>query len=200
MTDLEFLAAIKDDVINDMKESGILASLTASQAFLESNKGNSKLSKDPNNNLFGMKGSYNGQYVIMPTKEYKNGQYITIEAKFRKYPSWRASIKDHSDLFLKMTRYKNLIGETDYIRACFNVQEDGYATSPTYAKSLITVIEKYKLYEWDKTDPEPVDLDLAFAVDVLAHRVIDGKFGQGHEMRKNSIYELIRKRVNDILK
>lgn len=136
MTDLEFLAAIKDDVISDMKETKILASLTASQAFLESNKGNSKLSQSPNNNLFGMKGSYNGQYVIMPTKEYKNGQYITIEAKFRKYPSWRESIKDHSDLFLKMTRYKNLIGETDYIRACFNVQEDGYATSPTYAKAL----------------------------------------------------------------
>ena len=200
MTDLEFLNAIKDDVIKNMEESGILASLTAAQAFLESNKGNSKLAKSPNHNLFGIKGSYNGQYVIMPTKEYKNGQYIIIEAKFRKYPNWKASIDDHSMLFLNMIRYKNLINEKDYVRACFNVQEDGYATSPTYAKSLITVIEKYKLYEWDKTDPEPVDLDLAFAIDVLAHRVIDGKFGQGHEMRKNSIYELIRKRVNDILK
>lgn len=47
-----------------------------------------------------------------------------------------------------------------------------------------------------------VDLDneLSDAVGVIASRVIAGYFGQGHEQRKNGIYELIRKRVNDILK
>ena len=44
------------------------------------------------------------------------------------------------------------------------------------------------------------DNELLSAADVIAKRVITGYFGQGHEQRKNSIYELIRKRVNDILK
>lgn len=44
------------------------------------------------------------------------------------------------------------------------------------------------------------DNELLSAADVIAKRVIAGYFGQGHEQRKNSIYELIRKRVNDILK
>ena len=51
-------------------------------------------------------------------------------------------------------------------------------------------------------DNEPVhkyDEELLSAADVFANRVIRGDFGQGHEVRKNSIYELIRKRVNDIL-
>lgn len=47
------------------------------------------------------------------------------------------------------------------------------------------------------TDP---DNELLSAADVIAKRVIAGYFGQGHEQRRNSIYELIRKRVNDILK
>lgn len=45
-----------------------------------------------------------------------------------------------------------------------------------------------------------LDSELSDAVGVIASRVITGYFGQGHEQRKNSIYELIRKRVNDILK
>lgn len=47
---------------------------------------------------------------------------------------------------------------------------------------------------------EDPDNELLSAADVIAKRVIAGYFGQGHEQRKNSIYELIRKRVNDILK
>lgn len=47
---------------------------------------------------------------------------------------------------------------------------------------------------------EDPDNELLSAADVIANRVIAGYFGSGHEQRKNCIYELIRKRVNDILK
>lgn len=47
---------------------------------------------------------------------------------------------------------------------------------------------------------EDPDNELLSAADVIAKRVIAGYFGQGHEQRRNGIYELIRKRVNDILK
>ena len=144
-----FLAKLKPYVLKDMRETKILASLTASQAFIESNKGNSGLSGSKAFNLFGIKGKYNGQSVRMLTTEYYNNVPVKVYADFRKYPSWQESISDHSGLFNRLSRYSNLRGEIDYVRACNNVQRDGYATSPTYSTTLLNVIDKYKLYEWD---------------------------------------------------
>lgn len=149
-TDKSFLEVLKPYVIQDMKDTGILASLTAAQAFIESNKGNSALAKQPNNNLFGIKGAYNGQSVRMKTTEYYNGVKTSVYADFRKYPSWKESIADHSRLFNTNKRYANLRGCTSYLTACKNVQADGYATSPTYAKTLASTIEKYQLFKWDE--------------------------------------------------
>lgn len=147
-TDVTFFATIKPYVIEDMRKSGILASLTAAQAFIESNKGNSGLTVECNN-LFGIKGEYNGQFGEYMTTEYYNGQKVRVKAKFRKYPSWLESIADHSAMFNRMDRYKNLRGETDYVKACTNVKKDGYATAPDYTENLIDKINRFKLYEWD---------------------------------------------------
>lgn len=146
-TDIEFLEKLKPYVINDMRSSGILASLTASQAFIESNKGNSGLAKY--NNLFGMKGTYNGQAVKMWTTEYYNGTPQRVLANFRAYPSWQESVNDHSALFNRLKRYENLRGLKDYKLACKYVKQDGYATSPSYEQTLLSCINKYKLYLWD---------------------------------------------------
>lgn len=147
-TDKTFFETLKPFVIQDMQQTGILASLTASQAYIESSKGNSGLTKQANN-LFGIKGSYNDQSVRMWTTEYYGGIKQRVMADFRKYPSWQESIADHSGMFNRMARYKNLRGETDYIKACNNVHMDGYATSPTYSTTLLNCINKFKLYQWD---------------------------------------------------
>ena len=139
---------LKPYVIADMKKSGILASLTAAQAYIESNKGNSGLTRNCNN-LFGIKGTYNGQYGEYWTTEYYNGVKQRVRAKFRKYPSWAESIADHSSLFNRLERYKNLRGLRDYRVACLRVQSDGYATAPDYSVTLLKIIERFKLYEWD---------------------------------------------------
>lgn len=143
-----FLDKFKAYAIQDMQDTGILASLTGAQGFIESSKGNSGLTQKANN-LFGIKGTYNGQSVRMLTTEYYNGVACKVYANFRKYPSWAESVADHSSLFNRLARYKNLRGETDYVKACNNVAADGYATSPTYATTLLNTINKYKLYEWD---------------------------------------------------
>lgn len=147
-TDKAFLEKFKPYAIADMKQSGILCSLTTAQAFIESGKGNSGLTVKANN-LFGIKGVYNGQSVTMLTTEYYNGVAVKVNAAFRKYPSWAESVADHSSLFNRLARYKNLRGETDYVKACNNVHKDGYATSPTYSTTLLNTINKYALYEWD---------------------------------------------------
>lgn len=147
-TDQTFLNTLKPYVLEDMKNSKILASLTAAQAFIESNKGNSGLTRECNN-LFGIKGEYNGQFGMYWTTEYYNGIAQRVKAAFRKYPSWQESINDHSAMFNRMNRYKNLRGLTDYQKACVYVKQDGYATSPTYTTTLLGVINKFQLYSWD---------------------------------------------------
>lgn len=148
-TDQTFLKKLKPYVIADMKSSGILASLTAAQAFIESNKGNSGLTVKCNN-LFGIKGTYKGQSgSFLTTEYYDDGVKYKTYANFRKYPSWQESIADHSGLFNRLARYKNLRGLTDYKLACQYVKQDGYATSPTYTQTLLNCINRYKLYEWD---------------------------------------------------
>lgn len=149
MNQNEFLNKIKPYVLEDMKKSKILASMTAAQALIESKYGQSLLAVKANN-LFGIKGTYLGQSVVMPTKEWTGKTYIKINAKFRKYPSWKESINDHSDMFHRMSRYENLIGVTNYIEACTLIKKDGYATAPDYTNTLVSTIQKYLLYNWDK--------------------------------------------------
>lgn len=147
-TDKQFFEILKPYVIKDMQNSGILASLTAAQAFIESNKGNSGLTQKANN-LFGIKGTYGGESVKMWTTEYYNGVAQRVLADFRKYPSWQESVSDHSALFNRLNRYANLRGLKDYKLACQYVKQDGYATSPSYTNTLLNCINKYKLYLWD---------------------------------------------------
>lgn len=144
-----FLEEIKAMVTADMQNTGILASLTAAQALLESRHGTSGLTKKANN-LFGIKGSYNGMSVTMKTREVINGETIYVPAAFRAYNSWEESIANHSALFTNNSRYSNLVGETNYVTAATNVQKDGYATDPNYASSLISIIRAYGLDEWDQ--------------------------------------------------
>lgn len=143
-----FLDKLKPYVLKDMQSSGILASLTAAQAFIESNKGNSGLTTGCNN-LFGIKGKYNGQSGRYWTTEYYSGVATRVQADFRKYPSWQESINDHSAMFNRMDRYKNLRNCQDYEEACVNVKKDGYATAPDYTRTLMNPIQKYQLWMWD---------------------------------------------------
>ena len=143
-----FLNKFKEFCIRDMKQSGILASLTGAQGFIESSKGNSGLTTKANN-LFGIKGKYNGQSVTMMTTEYYAGVKTRVPQAFRKYPSWQESVNDHSAMFNRLSWYENLRNCQDYEEACLNVKKDGYATAPDYTSTLMNPIRKYQLWMWD---------------------------------------------------
>ena len=149
MTNAEFVEKFGALASEDMKKTGILASLTIAQAILESAWGTSALAQAPNYNLFGIKGNYNGNYCEFNTSEYLNGKWVTVKAQFRKYPSWAESLADHSALFNTCDRYANLRGCTDYKLACRYVREDGYATDPSYTSKLINIIESNNLTRFD---------------------------------------------------
>ena len=143
----------------------ILPSLTIAQAIKESGWNKSLLSSKYFN-FFGMKWNTKcgTDYVEMNTKEYKNGQYVTVKAKFRKYSSFEEGIKGYYDFIYSYKRYANLIGETDAETACRKIQADGWATSPTYASSLYKdYIIKYGLTAWDQeaSAPAPVPVPVS---------------------------------------
>lgn len=145
----EFMNDILYGVILSWKDYNVLPSLTAAQAILESGWGQSSLSAKYNN-LFGIKGDYNGNTVLVPTQEYYNDSYVTVNDCFRVYTSKSQSVLDHNEFLVNNSRYSNLIGISDSNMVTDLIRKDGYATSPTYTDSLRKVIASYNLTALDK--------------------------------------------------
>ncbi|MEF3313353.1 glucosaminidase domain-containing protein [Paenibacillus sp. GYB004] len=147
MTNQTFIGRIAGGAVENMVTSGVLASITIAQAALETGWGASV----PGNNLFGIKGSGTTQ----DTREYINGQWVTIRAGFRTYASWEDSIQDHSRFLHENRRYANAgffahSAARDYAGAARALQAAGYATDPNYASKLISIIESYGLTAYDR--------------------------------------------------
>ncbi|AKP03314.1 glycoside hydrolase family 73 protein [Companilactobacillus pabuli] len=136
------------------QEYGVLPSITIAQAILESDWGTSTLASQYNN-YFGIKGEDPNNTKVLQTKEYTNGQWITINGRFRVYSDFRESMKDHTKLLVNGTswnsqQYKQVIQSKNYIDAAVALQTDGYATDPGYTSKIIRIIQKYNLKKYDQ--------------------------------------------------
>ncbi|MEK5134467.1 phage tail protein [Bacillus sp. FSL W8-0645] len=149
MAAADFIKKLAPGAQKVYKKYNVLASLVIAQGCLESGFGTSGLSKQANN-LFGIKGTYNGKYVLMWTSEQdKKGNVTRIQAKFRKYPSYAESLADLGSLYTRLSRYKAVVGEKDYKKATAAVSKAGYATDIHYPSKLNSIIEKYNLTKYD---------------------------------------------------
>ena len=129
--------------IDEMKRSGIPASITLAQGMLESNNGNSTLATRGNNH-FGIKcHDWKGK-SIRHDDDKKN-------ECFRKYKSARDSYTDHTNFLMNGPRYSSLfeLDQTDYKDWARGLKKAGYATSPSYASALIKIIEENELDHFD---------------------------------------------------
>lgn len=133
----------------DYSRTGVFASITIAQAILESGWGCS----DIQNNLFGIKCSGYATCINTGTHEYVNGQYISVNDSFRTYNNIAESISDHSKFLLDNVRYTQhgVFSAKNYREQAYALKAAGYATSETYAQSLINIIETYNLNKWDTT-------------------------------------------------
>ncbi len=140
-----YIGLYKDLAIKNMQLKKVPASITLAQGILESGNGNSTLATKANNH-FGIKCH----------KGWEGGtMYIDDDAPnecFRKYGSVLESFEDHADFLAGRERYSGLflLEITDYKGWAQGLKDAGYATNPKYATSLIDLIEKYKLYEYDQ--------------------------------------------------
>ena len=148
---LSYIETYKELAIEQMERYHIPASITLAQGLFESAAGQSALSLRSNNH-FGIKcgTGWNGKKT-----------YHDDDARgecFRVYSSVRASYEDHS-LFLKnRSRYASLfdLPQTDYRGWANGLKKAGYATNPQYAQRLIDLIERYRLYEYDRMTSKSV--------------------------------------------
>lgn len=133
--------------IQNMVQFGIPASITLSQGILESNAGASTLAKS--NNHFGIKcfkkahQCRSSWHCVNREDDHKCDVFLRFNSAYESY-------SQHSKV-LKKKRYSKLykLSPTDYKGWALGLKRAGYATSPTYDKKLIRLIEEYELHKLD---------------------------------------------------
>ena len=153
LTTEKFISLVGEPARHIAADSDLYASVMIAQAILESASGNSTLAQAPNNNLFGIKGTYKGNSVQLPTREDDgSGATYTIMADFRQYETVEDSLSDYADLlsnsmgdFYAGARKSN----TDsFVDAC-DFLVGRYASDIFYSEKLQDLIETYDLTRFD---------------------------------------------------
>ncbi len=142
---VEYINKYSSLAVEQMREHKIPASITLAQGLLESGAGYSMLARKSNNH-FGIKcgGNWRGRTV-------RHDDDARNEC-FRAYKSVRDSYEDHSAFLTRGARYAFLfrLKTTDYKGWARGLKKAGYATDRSYANRLITIIEDYDLYKYDR--------------------------------------------------
>ena len=140
----EYIKQYAPLAVEQMQRHKIPASITLAQGLLESGAGYSELARKSNNH-FGIKcgGNWRGRTV-------RHDDDARNEC-FRAYRNPKDSYEDHSDFLKRGARYAFLfkLKITDYKGWARGLKKAGYATDPSYANRLITIIEDYELYKYD---------------------------------------------------
>lgn len=127
------------------KKYDLYPSVILAQAAVESNFGESELSKHYNN-YFGIK----GKGVVLPTVEMEGEEEKMVQDGFRTYGSVRESFYDYGKLIAKAPRYeavRTAESAEAYARALYPA---GYSTNPHYGDILIRTMEAYNLKSYDE--------------------------------------------------
>ncbi|MGX6970211.1 glucosaminidase domain-containing protein [Vagococcus bubulae] len=215
----EFIEEIGEDAREIGQQNNLYASIMIAQAILESGSGNSSLARTPNYNLFGIKGSYQGNSVEMATLEDDgDGGLYTINAKFRKYPSYKESLADYAMLMSggvsgRSTFYQGAWKSTtsDYKEAT-KYLTGRYATDSRYHEKLNGLIETYDLTKYDSAKvkkesvkktketekfikeiapkiEEVADKNDVYASVLIAEAIMKSNSGNNELMEKYNIYQ-----------
>ena len=140
----DYIAKYKDIAQSNMKQYGIPASIIIAQGILESGAGTGPLSNLANNH-FGIKchKEWTGPSV-------KHDDDAAQEC-FRKYDEPYESFKDHALFLTARPWYQPLfkLPIDDYKQWAKGLKKAGYATDPKYPEKLISIIERYQLFQYD---------------------------------------------------
>jgi len=139
-----YIEQYKKIAVQEMKRTGIPASITLAQGIVESNSGESNLAKKFNNH-FGIKckSDWKGETTFQDDD--------TKQECFRVYPNAAASFKDHSDFLKNRPNYAALftLDPVDDSAWAYGLKKAGYATASDYPKKLLKIIDDYELSQYN---------------------------------------------------
>ena len=165
--------------VKEGQAQGLFPSVTYAQYVLECGWDGSTLS-ETYNNAFGIKAGsgWTGQTVDLPTQEYIDGQWITTTATWRVYDDINQSVRDRTQFLLENSRYTQggVFSASTYQEQCQALQNSGYATDPSYASLLISIIEDNNFTIYDTvTDSGGSDTSDGYSSVVTSARKLIGK-------------------------
>jgi flagellum-specific peptidoglycan hydrolase FlgJ len=143
-----FISLVAPGAVAARQRFGVPASVTIAQAIEESAWGQSSLAARYHN-LFGIKGTGPAGSVTLPTQEYENGSWVTIDAQFAVYRNDAESIAGHAELLATSGYYARAMADRAYPDAFANSLTGVYATDPDYGANLIALMKLYNLYQYD---------------------------------------------------
>lgn len=139
-----FFEVLKPAAVAAEEKYGVPWQVTLAQVALESGWGKHGIG---GYNVFGIKGSGPAGSVVKSTKEWRNGRYVTENARFAKYHDYFEAVMEHGKLFHN-GYYKKAMAQfprdRDPIAFAQNIQGI-YATDPHYAKNIIGLMRQYGL-------------------------------------------------------
>lgn len=152
----EFITTIAPMVDAENKRRGypLFNSVVIAQAICESAWGQSQIMMKANA-IFGIKAfsSWKGKVYNSKTKEcYDGSSYTTIDACFRAYDNLQDSISDYFDLITKSERYRRAIVAETPLECITAIKNGGYATSPTYINTIMSIINSNNLTKYDNVE------------------------------------------------
>ena len=145
-----FISLVAPGAVAAQQRFGVPAAVTIAQAIEESAWGQSSLAAQYHN-LFGIKGTGPAGSVTLPTQEYENGSWVTIDAQFAVYCNDAESIAGHAELLATSGYYGRAMADRAYPDAFANSLTGVYATDPDYGANLIALMKLYNLYQYDTT-------------------------------------------------
>ena len=156
MTKSEFIPTIAPLVQSENKKRGypLFSSVVIAQAICESGWGQSKIMMKANA-IFGIKATsdWKGKVYNANTQECYDGvSYTNITACFRAYNSLAESISDYFDLITKLERYRKATVAETPLECITAIKNGGYATSPTYINTIMSIINSNNLTQYDNVE------------------------------------------------
>ena len=153
MTKSEFIPTIAPLVVAENQRRGnpLFSSVVIAQAICESGWGQSKIMMKANA-IFGIKATsdWKGKVYNANTQECYDGvSYTNITACFRAYDNLQESISDYFDLITKLERYRKATVAETPLECITAIKNGGYATSPTYINTIMSIINSNDLTKYD---------------------------------------------------
>ena len=148
----EFIPTIAPIVqkVNNELGNPLFSSVVIAQAICESGWGQSKIMMNANA-IFGIKATkdWQGKVYNANTQEFYD-KYVTVKAGFRAYDSLEDSIRDYFKLITSLSRYKKAINSSSPLECITAIKNGGYATSPTYIETIMSIIKSNNLTKYDE--------------------------------------------------